>query len=58
MKTTVKVQCPCTGPSADFQNKHYGKDTRIANVTIKGDKDYRDARCTVCGKVHPRVKVS
>lgn len=52
MKNTVKVKCKCTGPAADFQDKQYGKDMRIANVTQKGEPQSRDVRCTVCGTTH------
>ncbi len=52
MKNTVKVSCKCNGPAAEFQDKQYGKNVRIANVTLKGDNKVREVRCTVCGTTH------
>lgn len=38
---TIVRPCTC---KHEFQDKEYGKDLRLANVTSSG------SRCTVCGK--------
>lgn len=45
MSGTVRVKCSCAN---EFQDKTYGKGTRIANRTAKEG----EARCTVCGNLH------
>ncbi len=42
--TTVK-QCDCKGPGAEFQDKTYGKNMRLCNVSEDGKR----SKCTVCG---------
>ena len=48
MSGTVIKQCRCTdGPSAQYQDKTYGKGLRLHNVMEKGG-----AKCTVCGAIN------
>ena len=42
------IRCKCVN---EFQDKRYGAGMRVANPTAKGDKDWHDERCTVCGTV-------
>lgn len=54
-KTLAKVLCSCKGQSAEFQDRTYGKDVRIANFVTKSEKSGLtkvDVRCTCCGKLH------
>ena len=46
---TIRVRCTCKNA---FQDKTYGKQKRIANITHSGEK----ARCTVCGTEHNITK--
>lgn len=48
-KTTTKVKCTC---KHEEQDKMYGPQVRIANLTTKGDQASKDVRCTVCSKIH------
>ena len=46
MAGTAVKQCNCTvGPAAEYQNKVYGKNQRLHNVSEDGKK----FKCTVCG---------
>jgi hypothetical protein len=50
MKTGIaKVKCKCVH---EYQDKMFGAGLRIANTTVKQDKDYVEVRCTVCKTVH------
>jgi len=50
------VSCQC---ASDFQDRRYGKQTRVANVTQKAKSPERaTVRCTVCGKEHDVAKAS
>lgn len=59
--SVAKVLCGCSGQSAEFQNKQYGKDVRVANFVTKSEKpavNTVDVKCTVCGKLHQVKKSS
>ena len=44
------ISCQC---SHEFQDRRYGKNTRVATVTQKAKAAERaTVRCTVCGKEH------
>ncbi len=46
----AQVLCQC---SNEFQDRRYGKQSRIATVTQKAKSPERViVRCTVCGKEH------
>lgn len=51
----MKIKCNCQGDkannskAAEFQDKQYGKNIRIANPKY----DNKHATCTVCGTIHP-----
>ena len=47
---SFKVLCRC---SHEFQDKTYGKNVRVANLTTKKYPDGTiDVRCTVCNTIH------
>lgn len=47
------VSCKCSdGPAAQFQDKTYGPQRRVACATQKGNDKTQDVRCTVCGTTH------
>ena len=45
MAGTALKQCNCKGPAAEYQDKVYGKNLRLHNVSEDGKKFV----CTVCG---------
>lgn len=50
MKTTRKILCKCIH---EFQDKQYGKQIRLCNLTTKSNSPTQDViRCTVCGTLH------
>ena len=52
----AQVLCQC---SNEFQDRRYGKQSRLATVTQKAKPPERViVRCTVCGKEHDVPKTS
>lgn len=51
MKTVAHVKCTC---EHEFQDKTYGNNVRVANLTQKntGNDNKRIYRCTVCSREH------
>jgi len=45
MGVTVVKKCKCV---SEYQDKKYGKENRVHNMTVKNTA----ARCTVCGTVN------
>lgn len=51
---SVIINCDCRH---DFQDERYGAGRRVANLRAKIEKDEREVRCTVCGRIH-KIKVA
>jgi hypothetical protein len=45
------IPCTCTH---QFQDERYGKGMRLHNETMKGEKENRQYRCTVCRTLHTK----
>lgn len=50
-KTVARVSCSC---NHEFQDKAYGRNVRVTNLTQKGtgSSDKAVVRCTVCSREH------
>lgn len=49
---TKIIRCDCTN---EYQDKRYGNQLRVMNLTEKGPVSIKTYRCTVCEALHSKV---